>query len=164
MSFFASNNRIHVTRHNGQTVFDTERRLPHIIGVHTGRVTLPERWGNGGCASVWLAGGNGATFLFPALTLDYAGRYIHNVYGPNQTSLVSGHSYAGTESLMATIYYEFGDHTNLPNVVLLAGHRALSVALVNGQCLLIDDWVNLGSAPYFPAIDVDYKIYLGTFT
>lgn len=43
MSFFASNDRIHITNTQGQTIFDTSKPMPHVIGriQPTVSVTFP---------------------------------------------------------------------------------------------------------------------------
>lgn len=39
MPFFADNDRIHITDVNGETVFDTETDMPHIVQIYEGRLT-----------------------------------------------------------------------------------------------------------------------------
>lgn len=162
MSFFASNGRIRVTNTGGATVFDTDRRMPHIVRTITGSIVLPAQTLSRGSTTYNLGfAGEGANFLFPSLNATFSyGSTTNNA----PIGLQSGVSYAcsGSVVLLSRWAWDPGDGAS-SDTIEFSGARILSVGIQDGNCILVDQWAEDYGITHQP-VTLAYKIYLGTFT
>ena len=166
MSFEASNNRIKVTNTAGATVFDTDRRMPHITTVLSGSLTLPARpdgFGDTlGTAYLLGAAPHGETIIFPMVTTPIAGWNGGSMSVPWQNVPFQA---TGTTIIAAGAYYEQENFWRLVTYFI----RTISFAIHNGNVYLIENYCAYwpgttgggGNYAYPAQTTVNYKVYLG---
>lgn len=140
MSFTASNNRIVLTNRSGAHVFDTDRKMPAIVGVLSGSVSFRGLYSEDNNVVLGYAGKN-VNFVYPTLkiTSTSSSQYING-----------GIPFSSPGSVLITAVWG-------PNGAFWAS--ILSVVNEGGVVIMR----KRGRIEIVDGISVQYRIYLGRF-
>lgn len=150
MSFFADNNKITITNPDGSTRFSTDRKMPAIVDVRSGSITLPSR----------SAGSSGTVFHNLGTTTSFADFITSNsrLSGVGQYPW-SDVNISSSGSLITNIgWRDIGSLT-----WRFAGFRCINFELSNGTVLLREDYWNGFPTISLQSFTINYILYIGRF-
>lgn len=151
MSFYASNNRIWVTDANGATMFDTNRKMPAVTSVFRGSMTI------GGVPA-------GAARTTRSHLIGNAPHGAEFVLATNRVTGVGSYPWANSFfNAGGSFITNLGWHV-VSGTWRVGLCRSLSYIVSGGRIYLVEDYYNLFPGLSMDSFNLNYTVYIGSFT
>lgn len=151
MSFYASNNRIHITDASGNITFDTDRKMPAIIDVIQGTIVIPSRGTTSSQKTVFHNIGitnSASNFILASSYIDGGSTYPWR----------DTHFNASGSVLSNLGWQDIGSLT-----WRLAAARTITFEVNNGTVRIREEFYNLFGSVQLASFTLSYKLYIGRF-
>ena len=151
-AFNASNDRIWVTNAAGEIIFDTDRKMPAIIDVVEGQLTLPQR-GPGANQTVVHH------FVKGPLDIDPEFVFATGVITGGSTYPWRETTFNASGSIITNLAWHKPDDVTW----YLGACRTITFIVLNKTLYVAEEYYNRMETFLLQAFTLKYKVYLGAF-
>lgn len=153
MSFIGTNNKIDITNTNNQLIFSTDWKMPAIISIVQGSITLPNR-GNSAGNTIFIDHNLGS--INPASNFVLS---TIEITGTTSSYPWKNSKFNSTGTVISNLSWNL-----VNNAWRLSGCRSLTFQNKNGNLVLTEEYYNTNPRLQLSSVTLTYKVYTGRFT